>query len=155
MTCHYLPTLSSYHDGELSPGQAADLEAHLSSCASCRGELRALRRISAVMDHAPRLELSKSARGRILAGLRAGERNRQIMTLARPFAAAASVIVALGLPLLLAAPASTSTTSTASLASAPVWEATLLSHDSESVARSTSQDQVAEWVAADLASNRR
>jgi anti-sigma factor RsiW len=151
MTCHYSPTLSSYYDGELSPAQAADVEAHLATCDACAAELRALKRISAVTASAAPVQLSQMGRARILAGLRAGERNRQIMAIARPFAAAASVILAVGLPLLFAAPGqSTPSSATASSGGAPVWEAAMISRDSETVARSTTADQITEWVAADL-----
>lgn len=151
MTCHYSPTLSSYYDGQLPPAQAADVEAHLATCDLCASELRALKRISAVAAGAAPVKLSQMGRARILAGLRASERNRQIISIARPFAAAASIILAVGLPLLFTAPSqSSASTATASSAGAPVWEAALFSRDSESVARSTNAEQLTDWVATDL-----
>lgn len=42
-----LQLLSAYYDGEISPAQQAQIEAHLNSCAACRAELAAL---SAAME---------------------------------------------------------------------------------------------------------
>lgn len=45
--------VQAYHDGELSPTQAARVEAHLVSCAACREELAALQALSALLQAAP------------------------------------------------------------------------------------------------------
>jgi len=45
MTDPWSARLSDYLDGELSPEEARTLEAHLATCASCAGELAALRRV--------------------------------------------------------------------------------------------------------------
>ena len=62
--------LDAYHDGELSPAERSDLEAHLRDCPSCAAELAAIRGMSgAFADATPRepsheelLELAASVR---------------------------------------------------------------------------------------------
>jgi len=48
--------LSAYLDGELDPGEARVVEAHLAACAICRDELAGLRRVKGVLGRLPDLE---------------------------------------------------------------------------------------------------
>ena len=53
--CKNRVRLDAYHDGELSPAERSDVEAHLRDCQSCAAELAAMRRMSdAFADAAPR-----------------------------------------------------------------------------------------------------
>jgi anti-sigma factor RsiW len=53
MTHHVTDSLSDYLDDELSPGERADIDAHLRGCAACAGELDALRRLVAYAGSVP------------------------------------------------------------------------------------------------------
>lgn len=44
--CKHRVRLDAHHDGELSPAERSDVEAHLRDCPSCAAELAAIRRIS-------------------------------------------------------------------------------------------------------------
>ncbi len=46
---HILEWLPAYHDGELPPGKAAQVEAHLQTCPSCRAEQKRLTELSALL----------------------------------------------------------------------------------------------------------
>ena len=62
--------LDAYHDGELSPAERADVEAHLRDCPSCAAELAAIRRTSGAFagttprepSHEQLLQLAQSVR---------------------------------------------------------------------------------------------
>lgn len=46
--CDFRLRLGAYHDGELSPGAAAQIEKHLPNCDACQSELEALRDLTAL-----------------------------------------------------------------------------------------------------------
>lgn len=50
--CEHEQRLGAYHDGELSPLDAAGLETHLEWCPTCRHELRRLRDMSRLLSEA-------------------------------------------------------------------------------------------------------
>ena len=54
MTHEENPLLSAYLDGELASEERAELEAHVSACASCRRELDGLLHMKKVLASAPR-----------------------------------------------------------------------------------------------------
>lgn len=54
--------LSSYLDGEVSEAEARDLERHLETCASCRGELEGLRATVGLLRQLPQLAVPRSFR---------------------------------------------------------------------------------------------
>src|SRR6478752_3355474 len=56
--CENRVRLDAYHDGELSPAERADVEAHLRICPSCAAELAAMRRVSGVFANTPAREPS-------------------------------------------------------------------------------------------------
>ena len=68
--CEDRVRLDAYHDGELSPAERSDVEAHLRDCPSCAAELAAIRSMSgAFADATPRepshgqlLQLARSVR---------------------------------------------------------------------------------------------
>ncbi|MBN2148423.1 MAG: zf-HC2 domain-containing protein [Anaerolineales bacterium] len=53
MSEHVTQWLGSYLDGELQGSQLRQVEKHLEECPDCRGELEALRNLSAVLQEAP------------------------------------------------------------------------------------------------------
>ena len=152
MSCPITPNISSYHDGELPPEKVAEVEAHLSACDECTTELSSLRKMSAAFAAAPQPYLNDMARARILRGARSTERSRQIAAFARPFAAAAAIILAVGLPLLVSAESQ----GTTGPATPPTWEASVITPVSDLSSRAAApQDQFTDWMAADLTVARR
>lgn len=144
--------LSAYHDGELSAAATAEVESHLLSCPECQQTVASYRKLSATFDRAPLPTLSPAAAARILRDAAAAERYRILTSIARPFAAAAVLILSLGIPLLAVSP-DVSASSTAS----PVptsWESTLLTRDTDPT-RTNPQVQLADFIASDLATARR
>lgn len=91
--------LGAYHDGELSPAERSDVEAHLRDCPSCAAELAAIRRTSgAFADTAPRepsheqlLQLARSIRAEPPSDA------RMLLRLFRGAAVAAAVLLACAL----------------------------------------------------------
>lgn len=67
MNCEYGEKLILYTYGEAGQGLAAEVEAHLPGCASCRAELAALRAADRALGAAP----AEPSRGTILAVMRA------------------------------------------------------------------------------------
>ena len=96
--CENRIRLDAYHDGELSPAERSDVEAHLRDCPSCAAHLAAIRRVSgAFADTTPRepsheqlLQLARSVRA---------ERSdaRMLLRLFRGTAVAAAVLLACAL----------------------------------------------------------
>src|SRR5689334_24320321 len=66
-TCSYSMQLSAYHDGELSPSEREQLERHVAACPACAAELEQFRRLSALLDTAPRPRLSDESRRELYA----------------------------------------------------------------------------------------
>ena len=92
--------LDAYHDGELSPAERADVEAHVRDCPPCAAELAAIRRLSAAFAEAPPREPSDAQLMRLARGVRA-ERygaepsdERMLLRLFRATAVAAAVLLA-------------------------------------------------------------
>jgi anti-sigma factor RsiW len=96
--CENRVRLDAYHDGELSPAEQSDVEAHLRDCPSCAAELAAMRRMSvAFADAAPRepshgqlLELARSVHAE-------PSDARMLLGLFRGTAVAAAVLLACAL----------------------------------------------------------
>jgi anti-sigma factor RsiW len=98
--CEHRVRLDAYHDGELSPAERSNVEAHLRDCPSCAAGLAAMRRMSgAFADTSPRepsheqlLRLARSVRA---AGPSADA--RMLLRLFRGTAIAAAVLLACAL----------------------------------------------------------
>ena len=149
--------LSLFHDGELSAAESELLKLHLRDCADCRLALSQYRRLSAAFDLAEGPALSPTAMARISRDATSAERMRLVLNIARPFAAAAALILAVGVPMLLVSPdVSASPAHTA--APEAVWESALVggsaSRDSDP-SHSSPQTQITEFIANDLATARR
>jgi anti-sigma factor RsiW len=149
MTCPNDDILSAYYDGELPTDRASAVELHLRACADCRASLAGMRRVSSVFSSAGRLELSAAARRRIEEALAVPAWVRLVLPVARPFAAAAAVLLAIGLPVLLL----TSSSQTAEASVPASWETAVISRDT-SDSTAPAQAQFADWVVADLSSSR-
>src|SRR3954452_12537825 len=96
--CENRIRLGAYHDGELSPAERSDVEAHLRDCPSCVAELAAIRRTSgAFADTTPR-EPSREQLSQLPRSVRAEPSDaRMLLRLFRGTAVAAAVLLACGL----------------------------------------------------------
>ena len=96
--CENRVRLDAYHDGELSPAERSDVEAHLRDCPSCAAELAAIRRMSgAFADTTPR-EPSHEQLLRLARSVRAEPSDaRMLLRLFRGTAVAAAVLILLGI----------------------------------------------------------
>lgn len=106
---HPFDQLRGYLDGELSPGAAADLHAHLAHCGACRSRLATLERLEAHLNTLDRLAPRADFATRIVAlaampPQRAGRRTPLLSTLASlgALALGATLLLALGGSLALA-----------------------------------------------------
>jgi len=96
--CENRVRLDAYHDGELSPAERSDVEAHLRGCPSCATAVAAIRRMSGTFaDTAPRepsheqvLQLARSVRAE-------SSDARMLVRLFRRTAVAAAVLLACAL----------------------------------------------------------
>jgi hypothetical protein len=62
--CNYRSRLSAYHDGELAPQPARELERHIESCPACTAELAELRNVSALFAVFSEERMSRAALAR-------------------------------------------------------------------------------------------
>ena len=96
--CENLVRLDAYHDGELSPAERTDVEAHLRDCPSCAAELTAMRRMSAGFSAAPPRGPSHEQLVWLARSVRAEPPEaRMLLRLFRGTAVAAAVVLACSL----------------------------------------------------------
>ena len=96
--CEHRVRLDAYHDGELSPAERSDVEAHLRDCPSCAAELAAIGRMSGAFagttpwepSHEQLLQLARSVRAE-------PSDTRMLLRLFRGTAVAAAVLLACAL----------------------------------------------------------
>jgi len=62
MNAHITEWLAAYHDGEVTPAQRRQIEAHLLECTQCREELASLEALRAVLHESPSPTLSMTAK---------------------------------------------------------------------------------------------
>ncbi len=93
MTCDQLSQIHRYHDGELSPPQRAEVEAHLAACVECRRALADLQRLSSLIAAAPMAEMPAEALQR-MADAGAAAMDRGIVRIAGWLTAAAAAVIA-------------------------------------------------------------
>jgi len=92
-TCNYERQLSAYHDGELPPAAAAELESHLDGCPACQAELRRLRNMSSLLGEAVAAAyVPDGAMRRWQRSVRPA-RDRAILRTTQMFAAAAAALL--------------------------------------------------------------
>jgi anti-sigma factor RsiW len=153
--CENQVRLDAYHDGELSPAERSDVEAHLRGCPSCAAALAAIRGMSgAFADTTPRepsdeqlLQLARSVRAE-------PSDARMLLRLFRGAAVAAAVLLAGA----LAGAAYLSQRTKAAAHEAMVldhvamWSqpAAFATDPVSEVHRSAQQVRLAQWIADDL-----
>src|SRR5690349_19852840 len=87
--------LDAYHDGELSPAERSDVEAHLRSCPLCAAGLAAIRGMSAAFADATPWEPSHEQLLQLARSVRAESSDaRMLLSLFRGTAVAAAVLLA-------------------------------------------------------------
>jgi len=94
MNGHPHDILAEYVDGALPPAERAGVEAHLSECASCRGEVELAREAVAALRIVPELPAPFGVAKRAVRDVRRGRGGRLAWQLAGAAAAAAVVAVA-------------------------------------------------------------
>ena len=96
--CENRVRLDAYHDGELSPAEWSDVEAHLRVCPSCADELAAIRRMSGAFADATPREPSHEQLLQLARSVRAESSDaRMLLGLFRRTAIAAAVLLACSL----------------------------------------------------------
>jgi len=137
--CPYFQQISRYHDGELSPEQRADVEAHIGGCPACQDELRSLEQISGILGSWN----SPDAPEYLLARLHvAALRERAVMRMAKILTSAAAAIIVICALWLHGAGSND-----AVLAAEP-WEQTAITLSTAS--SNDESQQFAQWVVEDL-----
>ena len=92
-SCENERQLSAYHDGELAPAEAAELERHLARCDACAAELRKLRAMSQFLSSAVDVQqVPAEAMDRWRYSVRPG-RDRVILRITEMMSAAAAAIL--------------------------------------------------------------
>ena len=134
--------IHAYHDGELSPQQRADVEAHLNDCDDCRELLADLRRISQLVAAAPMAEVTAQAMKRMQQAWWAAQ-DRGIRRVASWLTAAAAAVM---FAAVLLSPSSRGDTNT-------TFTATTLMTPPTPIADEPEDETVdaAQWIANDLA----
>jgi len=93
--CQDRVRLDAYHDGELSPAERTDVEAHLRGCPSCAAELAAMRRTSRAFADTPPRSPSQDQLLQLARSVRAESFDvRMLLRLFRVTAVAATVLLA-------------------------------------------------------------
>src|SRR4051794_6761385 len=96
--CENQVRLDAYHDGELSPAERSDVEAHFRDCPSCAAELAAIRRVSGAFAATTPREPSHERLLQLAASVRAEPSDaRMLLRLFRVTAVAAAVLLACAL----------------------------------------------------------
>jgi anti-sigma factor RsiW len=136
--------IEAYHDGELSPEVAREVQLHLIDCAPCRDELRALQSMSQFVRSFAPAEMPSRAMDRLHEQVDA---LTQVDTLR--FAKRLSSLAAC---LLAAAGVWFATTSRTSEASPAPWEraAIMLQLDNTTASAQTGESDTAQWMLASL-----
>lgn len=141
--CQYGDRLSAYHDQELPPAAAAEVEQHLAQCPACAAELARMQKLSQAFAGLPAPLVSPQAMQRLhrrvdaLPGL-------SIAHLAEALTAvAASIVIACGAWLW-------ASSTPAGAATMPIWEAAVLQKPAESAPPQASEDRLTVWMVQDL-----
>jgi anti-sigma factor RsiW len=154
--CENRVRLNAYHDGELSPAERSDVEAHLRDCPSCAAELAAIRRTSAAFagttppepSHEQLLQLARKVRSTDPPDA------RMLLRLFRVTAVAAAVLLACALAgaVYLSQRTRAAAHEAMVLDHVPTWSkfAALATDPVSDERRSEQQIALARWIADDL-----
>jgi anti-sigma factor RsiW len=141
--------IQAYHDGRLDDAQAAQVEAHLKSCAACAAELRELEGLSQMLASIPAARLSQIGLARVhnaVDTVMADEGG--VLKLARWLSAAAAIVLAAA-TITLTSLSSQSAQAQSSDVPQP-WEQVAMTGDATASAQQSSNVVDAEWIVADL-----
>jgi anti-sigma factor RsiW len=143
--CEWTIRLSAYHDGELSPAEAAIVERHLAECPACQRELRQLRRLSLIVGRAEAAAPSATTVASIKRQLE-WEGNPMVLHLARRMTGVAAAVLLAGALWLVTA----NTFSGAAPIPVHDWEAAAVSPMADASQQNGADVQLAEWIETDL-----
>jgi len=143
--CEYAQKLGAYHDGELPPAQAAEMEEHIASCAACAAELGRIRALSEMLKQVRQPQVPAATLRRLHRRVDSLP-NLTIHRLAE-IAAAVAAAVLVTCSVLLA----TASAGTAPAASLPEgWEIAAVPHTA-ALSAASSDEQLVMWIVQDLA----
>ena len=153
--CENRVRLDAYHDGELSPAERSDVEAHLRDCPSCAAELTAMRGVSGAFAETPPPEPSHEQLLQVARSVRAEPYDvRMFLKLFRGSAVAAAVLLtcALAGAMYLSQRTKAAAHEAMVLDHVPTWsQRSALATDAVSDERlSEQQVALAQWIAEDL-----
>jgi anti-sigma factor RsiW len=142
--CPQIPSISAYHDGELSAERQGHVEQHLLECARCSAELASLKRLSArVAADAPVTTLSPDA-------MRRFHRHVDQMT-DRSLLRFAELLTGLAAAVLVAATLWAFRPVSVSAEPVPHWQQAAVMLLPEHTGASPSPIRTAEWLVTELA----
>lgn len=146
MECRCSGQIGLYLDNELSGPARAAVEEHLATCASCRGYLEELARLSGLIREAPLPAASEVTLARIQKRCRAAEDERRVARVAAWLTAAAAVVLVGALLPPLGGSADEPAAATSEL-----WQIVAVS-PSAAMQEGADQDPIllAQWIAEDL-----
>ncbi|HEY7117244.1 MAG TPA: zf-HC2 domain-containing protein [Tepidisphaeraceae bacterium] len=150
--CDQLIRVHLYHDGELAPDEARQVEAHVRGCPACTAELAKLREISAVFAGAAAGNepiLGDAAMSRIEAKLVAGGRIYPVLRLARVITAMAACVL-LAASLLLWQQQAKANTASSSAQSQGVRVVAIKDIDASPASTHPTEIQLAQWIVRNL-----
>lgn len=105
--CPHNLRLQAYHDGQLGPDDAREIERHLSACGGCAGELAALRELSELLSDRRPATIRAEELSRIHAAVEEVE-GRSLFRLAVAMAAVAASILIISMTWMYDLPTATS-----------------------------------------------
>ena len=143
-SCPQIPSISAYHDGELSVHRRVQVEQHLLECARCSSELASLKRLSArLAGEAPVATLSSDA-------LRRFHRHVEQMT-DRSLLRFAEMLTGVAAAVLVAATLWAIRPIRATAEPVPHWQQAAVMLLPEHTGASPSPIRTAEWLVSELA----
>jgi len=145
--CDHASLVGAYHDGELPPASAVELEAHIQRCPECAAELVRLCSLSRVLGSASWPQMPPEALGRLHRKVDLVARDG-IRKLAEALAGvAASIVVACSVALAVlpgtAGPAQASAR----------WETVAVSQQQAEASAASTEEQIALWIVQELPGN--
>lgn len=145
--CTNQSRIEAYHDGELVPEIAREVEAHLATCAPCREELRSLKAMSQFVKSFAPAELSSDALERLHDQVDVLTQRDTLRFAKQLSSLAACLLVAAGVWF-------ASTGQTTEAAPAPWERAAVTLQLDTATASATGESDTAQWMLTSLSSSR-